>query len=141
MPHRYPEIAPEAPTTRWQGMPTATGFVAHARATARAAPGRPMSDAISPYDRVSPCGIAACASAPIGGGRHSQLRRRPFVKAAAGSVARREHRPRHIVTAAQAPPDRPQPAGFGVRARRDAGDPLEVALEMIGTAAESGREP
>ena len=47
-PHRYPESPPPVRTTRWHGMATARGFDAHARATARAAPGAPMRSAISP---------------------------------------------------------------------------------------------
>ena len=46
-PQRYPPAAPSFRTTRWQGIATARGFDAHARATARAAPGEPMRSAIS----------------------------------------------------------------------------------------------
>jgi dihydroorotase/N-acyl-D-amino-acid deacylase len=44
-PQRYPPAAPSARTTRWQGTTSATGLVAHARATARAARGRPRARA------------------------------------------------------------------------------------------------
>jgi hypothetical protein len=46
-PQRYPPGRPSARTTRWQGTTSATGFVAQARATARAAEGRPIRRAIS----------------------------------------------------------------------------------------------
>src|SRR5438128_1251472 len=42
-------------------MASATGLVAHARATARTAVGRPIALATSAYDRVSPYGIAPSA--------------------------------------------------------------------------------
>src|SRR5882672_1198196 len=46
-PHRYPPRSPFSRTTRWQGITNAAGFVAHARATARAAVGCPIRFAIS----------------------------------------------------------------------------------------------
>jgi len=57
IPHRYPPMLPSSRTTRWHGIATATGFVAHARATARTAVGRPMPSATSLYDFVFPNGI------------------------------------------------------------------------------------
>src|SRR2546422_9539706 len=47
IPHRYPPRSPSALTTRWHGITIAAGLVAHARATARVARGRPMARAIS----------------------------------------------------------------------------------------------
>jgi len=47
MPQRYPPMLPSSRTTRWHGIATATGFVAQARATARAAVGRPIPFATS----------------------------------------------------------------------------------------------
>ncbi len=46
-PHRYPDTDPSVRTTRWHGMATATGFAAHARATARTDVGLPIRFAIS----------------------------------------------------------------------------------------------
>ena len=46
-PQRYPVSEPSLPTTRWQGITTASGFDAHARATARTAVGCPISFATS----------------------------------------------------------------------------------------------
>src|SRR5216117_2815359 len=43
---RHP-LPPSARTTRWQGMTSAAGFVAQARATARVADGLPMARAMS----------------------------------------------------------------------------------------------
>src|SRR5439155_81868 len=48
LPHRYPPGSPSPRTTRWQGITSATGFAAQARATARAAPGLPMASATAP---------------------------------------------------------------------------------------------
>ena len=42
------KVAPSLATTRWQGMTTDPRFVAHARATARAAVGSPIDRATSP---------------------------------------------------------------------------------------------
>ena len=57
-PQRYPPRLLSSRTTRWQGITSATGFVAQARPTARTAPGLPNALATSPYETVSPYGIA-----------------------------------------------------------------------------------
>jgi putative tributyrin esterase len=46
IPQRYPPMLPSVRTMRWQGMRTATGFEAHALATARTAAGFSMAAAI-----------------------------------------------------------------------------------------------
>src|ERR1700728_3540674 len=46
-PHRYPATPPPVRTTRWHGTTIGTGFVAHARATARAPRGVPNPAATS----------------------------------------------------------------------------------------------
>src|SRR5258708_4488780 len=56
-PHRYPPMLPSSLTTRWHGIATATGLVAHARATARQARGWPIPFATWLYDFVAPNGI------------------------------------------------------------------------------------
>src|ERR1700745_4018230 len=56
-PHLYPARFPSARTTRWHGTTIETGFVAHARATARTARGFPTARAIWVYVLVAPRGI------------------------------------------------------------------------------------
>src|SRR2546426_12236692 len=62
IPQRYPPRSPSSLTTRWQGTTIATGFVAHALATARVAFGLPTERATCEYDRVLPYGILRRAS-------------------------------------------------------------------------------
>ena len=50
----YPPMRPPLATTRWQGTTIGAGFRLMAFPTARAAPGRPVISASSPYETVSP---------------------------------------------------------------------------------------
>src|SRR6185312_4866971 len=61
IPHLYPAKFPSCRTTRWQGTTIDTGFVAHARATARTAFGFPTASATCEYVFVVPDGIR-CSS-------------------------------------------------------------------------------
>src|SRR5580704_12694654 len=60
-PQRYPARLPSSRTTRWHGTTIDTGFVAHARATARTAFGFPTACATCEYVFVVPEGMR-CSS-------------------------------------------------------------------------------
>ena len=116
---RPPAVAAEGrrstAVTRWHGMIQATGFAPTAPATARAAVGRPMRRATSPYVAPAPGGMRSSASHTFSW-KLVPARCRcsfpPLVPANTRSAVRAARRP----VLAEARP-RPAPAQLGERAR------------------------
>ena len=82
----------------------------------------------------------AGAAAPIRRRRHAQLRNGPLVEAAARSEAGVQGGIGHRLAPAQPVLDPLQPARLRILPRRDADDPFEIPLQMIGAPSETPRE-